>query len=817
MSMERLVGDVRYAVRRLLRKPLFTMVAVVSLAIGIGANTAIFTLVNAVMLRELPLEAPEELVDVYRSGAGFSHSTFSYPDYVDLEREANDVFAGVGGTRLTFIQVDADETVEMVPGELVTGTYFPVLGVDAHVGRTLMPEDDVSPGGHPVAMLGHGYWMSRYGGDAGIVGQEIQLNGRPYTVIGVVPADYTGNIRGLEPAIYAPMMMVEHLNPTDYNELESRGSQSVFVKARMLPGVTFAQVAAAGERLGASFRERYPGQWPPDNEIVMVRTSEVIMNPMIDGTLVPAAMLMMVVVGLVLLIACANLASFLLAQAASRRKEIAVRLAMGARRRRLIQQLLTESLLLSVVGGAAGVALSSVLLGALVGADLPLPFPISLDLAPDATVLAFSLALALTAGVLFGLAPALQATNPDLAPTLKDESTGGGKPRRVTLRGSLVVAQVAVSMALLVGAGLFLMSLRARMGVDPGFGYEPAAVVNIGISAQEYSEDEGRVFIREYLDEVRRLPGVTAVGMTHNLHMSVFNTSMMGIQVEGVEPPPGQDYHLIDWGRVDAGFLETVGVRIVEGTGFDGSEEMDGPRVAIVNRALAERFWPGESAVGRTFRRGDADFTVVGVAETAKIRALGEAPRPYIYAPWEQLYSSNMTVVANTSSPEAALVEMVGALRAMDPEALVYEQKTMARHQAVMLLGHQLSALVVTGFGLIALLLASIGLYGVVSYAVSTRNREVGIRMSLGADPDSVVRLLMTGGMRLVAIGAVLGLGVAFLGAQLISGLLYGVDARNPWVFLGVPLLLGTVALIAAWMPARRAARISPVAALKAE
>jgi predicted permease len=816
--MERLRQDLRFATRRLLRKPLFTAVAVVSLAIGIGANTAIFSLVNAVILRDLPVDRPEELVDIYRSVAGFSHATFSYPDYLDVKRDGEELFSEVALSRLAFVQTDTDDGVELLPGELVSGNFFPLLGVRAAVGRTLLPEDHTSPGGHPVVMLGHAYWQRRYGGDPGVVGEDIRLNGRSYTVVGVAPEAYTGSLRGIMPDIYASYMMVAQLNPSDYSEIESRGSQSLFLKGRLRPGVGLVQAQGWGDRLAANFREQYPGNWMADNEITLVATADVIMNPMVDRYIVPAAGLMMVVVGLVLLIACANLASFLLAQAADRKKEIAVRLALGAKRRRLIGQLLTESTLLAGVGGLAGVGVAALMLRALVKADLPLPFPIALDLSMDVPVLAFGLAVTLGAGLLFGLVPALQATNADVAPTLKDEGAGGGRPRRVTLRSALVVTQVAVSLVLLVGAGLFLRSLQARVAVDPGFGYEPAAVVSLQTPPDLYEEEETRVFMRSLQEQVLELPGIGAVGLTSDLHLSSMNNQNMGIVADGVEPPPGQDFHLIEWAGVTPGFFDAAGIPIIQGRNFDQADVPDAEQVAIVSAAMAARFWPGQDPVGRTLRRGEADYTVVGVAGDAKVRSLGESPRPFIYRPYDQAFSSAMTLVATTrGDAQKAMLDVLALARRLEPELMVFETKTMERHLGVMLLPHRLSALIVSSFGVLALLLASIGLYGVVSYAVSTRSREVGIRMALGADPGSVVSMLTRGGLKLVLVGAVVGLALAFVSARLLGSLLYGVDANDPVAFGAVPALLGGVAFLAAWIPARRASVVNPVRALKAD
>ncbi len=815
--METLARDLRFALRRLAQKPAFTAIAILSLAIGIGANTAIFSLINAIILRDLPLQRPEELVDVYQSVAGFSHGPFSFPDIEDLRREASDAFLGVAASRLAFVQTDVENGVEIVTGEIVSGNYFTLLGVPAHIGRTLLPEDDISPRGHAQVMLSYQYWQERYEGDRTIVGQGIRLNGLEYTIVGVAPRSYTGNIRGLAPAIYAPSMMVGHLQPSDQDELQFRGNQSVFAKARLVAGVTPERAQEVCDRVAESLRSRYPENWQADNVITVVPTAEVIMNPMIDHVLVPAAALMMVVVALVLLIACANLASFLLAQAADRRKEVAVRLALGAGRLALIRQFLTESVLLAIAGGGAGLLLARLLLQGLVRADLPLPFPITLDLRLDPTVLGFSFLVTVAAGLLFGMAPAIQATRAEVAPTLKDESTGGGRPRRLSLRSGLVVVQVAVSLMLLVGAGLFLRSLQARLDIDPGFGHDPAAILMVQAVPDRYTPTEGRVFFGSLLDQIRALPGVEAVGMTDDVPLSTMNNLSIGLVVDGVDPPPDRDDHEVDRAEVDAGFFDAVGVPLLQGRAFNDGDAPGGAPVAIVSAAFVERFWPGGDAVGRTFHTGDAEYTVVGVARDVKVRSLGEAPRPFVYLAFSQAYSSSMTLIARTSGEAAAtLSEMLALARRLDPELLIYQAETMDRHLGVMLLPHRLSALVVSAFGGLALLLASIGLYGVVSYSVSTRSREVGIRMALGADPASVVRMLMSGGLRLAAIGAVIGFVLSLAAGRLLGGLLYGVAATDPIALGVVPLVLGVVAVLAVWLPARRASGVKPVKALRA-
>jgi len=816
--MERLIQDIRYGIRRLLKKPVFTLVAILSLAIGIGANTAIFTVVNAVIFRDLPYQNPQELVEIYRSVAGFSHGPFSQPDLVDVRRDASDVFADVSGSRLAFVPTDVADGVEVLMAELVTGNYFQLLGLAPALGRSLLPEDDTSPGGHPVVMLSHSYWQTRYGGDPGVIGQTLRLNGLEYTIVGVTHEEFAGSLMGIQSAFFAPSMMMNEIQPSDYDQLQARGNQSTFAKARLLPGVTLAEAQARMNRMAEDFKAQYPGNWQADNEITLVATSEVIMNPMIDKFIGPAAIMLTTVVGLVLLIACANLASFLLAQAADRRKEVALRLALGAQRGRLIQQLLTESVLLAALGGAAGIFLATQALTALVNADLPLPFPISLDLGLDGSVLGFSVAVTLGAGLFFGLAPALQATNPNVATTLKDETTGGGRPRRITLRNTLVVTQVAVCFVLLISAGLFLRSLQARTAVDPGFGYDPAAIVTLQTPTAKYSPEESEVFFKTLLAEIQAMPGVLAVGRTDDLHLSTMNNSSTGIAVDGIDPPPGQDYHLLSTASADAGLFEAAGIPIVAGRTFDERDNLDAAKVVVVSEAFSERFFPGQDAVGRTYRSEDGEVLIIGVARDAKVRGLGESPRPFIYRPFSQNPGSFATlVVSTTGDPQRLGLKVLALVRRMEPEMMVFEMKTMERHLALMLLPHRLSALIVGAFGILALLLASIGLYGVVSFSVATRTREVGIRMALGAEPEVVVRMLTGDGLKLVLVGALAGLGLAFAGARLMSGLLYGVEATDPLAFTLVPVVLTTVAALSAWLPARRAARVDPVTSLRSD
>jgi len=809
--------DLRYAVRRLRRNPGFTATAILSLAIGIGGSTAMFSVVNAVMIRRPPLEAPEELLAVFQSSPDSRWRMFSYPDYRDLRDGTSDVFSGLAFTRPTMTQLDLGDTKEIIAGEAVSGNFFTVLGIEAQLGRTLLPSDDVSPGAHPVVMLGHRFWHSRFGGDPAVVGSEIRLGGRPYTIVGVASREYPGSVVFIAPAFYAPVMMSNELMPSTYDQLEARGDHGSFVTARLRPGVGLAQARAAVDRVADDMRQLDLENSDPDGSFLLVSKEEIIFFPPLDRFIRAASWLLMVVVSLVLVMAITNLASFFLARTLDRRKEIAVRLALGARRASISRQLLVETLLLGLLGGGSGVFLASLLLRLLARLDVGLPLPIDLDLSLDGSVLIFSFAVSLGAGLLLGMIPALQNRGMDMAATIRAEATGtGGKLR---LRNSLVIAQVAISLFLLLGAGLFARSLARIGAVDPGFGSEPAGLLDIAVVSTMYEEGEGRELLRRMVERYEQLPGVEAVGLTSNLHLNPMNTQVSGINVDGVEPPPGREFHSVDRAVVDSGFFSATGVRIVEGRIFDDGDQPDSQPVVIVSEAMAGKFWPDGSAVGQMVRRGNGSgLRVIGVASDAKVRSLGEAPRPFLYLPLSQDYTSFLTVVARTRmAPGRTALDLVDAAGDIDSDLVVWNARTMSEHLRTVLLPARLSAGVVSAFAAIALILVVIGLYGVVGYAAAQRRREVGIRMSLGATGPAVIRLLMSTGLRLVLIGGAIGLAVTVFASRLMSGLLFEVSALDPVTLAAVVVILLGVTGVSTIVPAWSASRIDPARILRAE
>ncbi|MGH9884863.1 MAG: ABC transporter permease, partial [bacterium] len=484
--MPQLTNDIRLAFRRARKRPGFTFVAVLSLTLGIGANSAVFSLVNAILLRRAPIPQPERIVEIYQRQTDFPYAPFSYPDYVDFRRATAGTFSQVSMSQFTIAARDVGDHVESLMGELVNGDYFPLLGLRAHAGRLLGREDDVTPGGHPVVVLSYDYWRREFAGDPSAVGRTVRLSGHQYTIVGVAPESYTGMISGIAPAVFLPVMMINQVQPGIRDQLSQRGDHGEFLKARLAPGASVAQARAVAQSFTSDMMKQHAEQWPAGTALTVIPMKDIAVNPLLDTVVVPAAAALMAVVGLVLLVACANLASFLLAHARDRRKEVAIRLAIGAKRSALVRQFLVEALLLATVGGVAGVALAGAALGAVLHADLPLPLPITVDVSLDWRVLAFSVLASAVAGVMFGLLPALQATRATVVETIKNENADGGPVRRANTRNVLVIGQIAVSLTLLITAALFLRSMQARAAVDPGFGHAPAGSVWMAIPTDRY-------------------------------------------------------------------------------------------------------------------------------------------------------------------------------------------------------------------------------------------------------------------------------------------------------------------------------------------
>jgi predicted permease len=812
------LNDIRLALRRARKRPGFTLVALLSLTLGIGANTAVFSLVNAILLRRPPIPHPERIAEIYQRQNEFPYAPFSYPDYVDFRRATTATFSQISISLFGVTAHDMGDHVESLTAELVNGDYFPLLGVRAQIGRLLGPQDDMAPGAHPVVVVSHQYRPPAFASDPAGVGRKMGLSGRQYTIVGVVPATYSGMISGLAPALFAPIMMINQLQPDVRDQLTQRGNHSGFLKARLAPGVSMAQARAVSDAFTSEMAKRYPSNWPAGTSLRVVPLTDIAVNPLLDSVIVPAAAALMIVVGLVLLVACANLASFLLAQARDRRREVAIRLAMGAKRGVLVRQFLVESLLLAAVGGAAGVVLSGVALRAVLHADLPVPIPITLDVSLDWRVLTFALAASAIAGVLFGLLPALQATRATVIETIKNENADGGRPRRFSVRNTLVVGQVSVSLALLITASLFLRSLEARATVDPGFGRAPAGMLWMAIPNDRYDSTRRQLLLDDIERRVARIPGVATVGAINNILLNTLSQQSKRINVPGVVPPKGKTAFEIDYTAADSGILGALGIAIVRGRNITAADGPTAPKVVVVNEEMARRFWPGKDAIGQTVTTDSSTYRVVGVMRTTKVRSLGEEPRPFFFTSLAQDFTTTPMLVARTNGDADQLAtQMLATLREVDPGLMAIQAKTMEKHLATMLLPARLGAMAFTLFAGLALALAVLGVYGVVSYAVARRTREVGIRLAVGAQPRALVALLMREGVSLVVIGVAIGLLLGFGSAQVLGSLLFGVGAGDPLTFVGAPLLLMLVGALAAFLPARRASRVDPASVLRAE
>lgn len=822
-----LTRDVRFAFRKMAKSPGFSGIAILSLALGIGGNTAIFSLVNAVLLSGPQLRAPQELVEIYTSNEpsgsepGYPYAVSAYPDLVEL-RGQTDVFSAVGGYEAFFSRMETETDTEPIWGEAVSWNLFSLLGIEPEIGRFFVSEEGQTPGTHPVAVLGHDFWQSRFGGDPGIVGQSIRLGGQQYTVVGVAPDEIQGfTAPGFNMDMFVPYMMSDALNfEGQSNHLMERTARSTFIKARLAPGVTVDQARAALATLSARLRDAYPEAWE-GRDFNLLPTSEVAIHPLVDGPLKAVSILLLTVVALVLLVACTNLAGFLLARASDRKKEIALRLAMGATRWALIRQLLTETVILGVLGGAAGLLVASWVLKALMTFKPPIPIPLNLDAGLDGTVLLFTLCVAAGAGLFFGLVPALQSTKPDLAPTLKDEAGGiAGRMGRFSLRNTLVVSQVAISMVLLMGAGLFLRSLQRAQDIDVGFDVRKGGIVWVMAFGNDMEPEEYLQAAQAMEERALAVPGIDRVGTAELLPLGI-SFQETGWDIPGVPPPEGEEHHSIPYNTVSRSYFETMGIPVVAGRAFGPDDRLGTEPVIVISETAARQFWPGESPVGKEIVSPgrDLSYRVVGVAKDTKAWTLGEEFRPYIYLSAEQSRREvGANFVATGTLPEAQIVtELLRIVREVDPRLVVMESKTVSDHLSIALFAPKMAALLLGVFGALALILASTGLYGTVAFSVSRRTKEMGIRLSLGADAGKVVAMVLRGAMGLVAVGAVIGILLSLGLGQAIGGFLYGVSARDPVTFIGVPLILGGVAAVAAFVPARRASRVDPVRALKSE
>ncbi len=817
-----LASDLKFALRTLRKSPGFTAVAVLSLALGIGPNTAIFSLVNAVLFQEWGVEEPEMLIDIYGLTDDGSHFFNSYRNFELIEEGASDVFEGVANYSFLSVRMEgASGQTEVVLGEMVSGGYFDVMGVDAALGRVLVPDDDAEGAGRPVVVLGHHYWQTRYGSDPSIVGREIRMNGRPYTVVGVAPESFRGRF---SPAVgadfWVPLQTYPHIDPPKL----TRGDFTI--SGRVRDGVEPGQAIAAVETLAAREDAERQARNPERRSrfrLGAVQLSEVRLHPDADRLVTAMAALLLVSVALVLIVACVNLAGFLLSRAAERRKEMAVRVAMGAGRRAIVRQLIVESMVVATLGGVLGLALGQLAVRALMSIEPPLPVPVEIEVGLDARVLFFTAGTAMVAALVFGLAPALESTRAPVAATLRDEAGSSGGRRKVGVRGVLVASQMALSTVLLFGAVLFVRSLEAAGEMDLGFATRTAAVVDVETGPAEFQPEEQASYNDALMRRLQAQAAITGVAFTNRMPLDL-GTRNIAFDVPGVDPPPNANRWVLEVARVTEEYFDAMGIELLDGRVFWEADRMGSDEVAVISQAGANRFWPGESAVGRTLLPnpdGSDAITIVGVVDNAKIWSLGESPRPYLYRPMAQASAPQaFTVVATGNLPPGELAALVRTeALTVDDRVFMADVGTMDDHLGYVFFLPRMAAAMLSLVGVLALVLACIGLYGMVAYSVSRRTREMGIRLALGADRARVVGMVLKGGGALIATGAAVGIaGSIGLGSALgTTSFLLGVAALDPLSLLAAPLLLATVAVLATYLPARRASRVDPVRALRTE
>jgi putative ABC transport system permease protein len=832
--------DLRYGARMLARQRGFTAAAVLTLALGIGANAAIFSLVNATLLQRLPVRESNRLLYVFNGATSSAAGVpvFSYPEYAEL-RDAQDVFDDFAAWGPLTASLNAESTTDLVPGLIVSGNFFRTLGVEASRGRTIGPGDDLTPGAHPVAVISHGLWERRFGGITDIVGRAILLNGHRFTIVGVTPPDFTGPQLGNVRDLYVPMMMQAVMRPPrggysgemDPDLLKVRGNKWLFTVGRLKAGVSEQRAGAALTTVAIAIdRNQNQGARPgvPQRTITAIPVDAGM--PGQREQIVPVAALLMSTVGIVLLVACANVANLLLSRATSRRREIAVRLAIGASRWRVVRQCLTESVLLAVIGGALGVSLAWGAVRAFRASPPPAgALPIALDFTLDERVLLFSLGLSMATGLIFGLAPALRTSRPALVPALKHESFVPGDRSRLNLRKVLVVVEVALSLALLVAAGLLVRSLRATQAVSPGFDVERLITSPLSVNLLQYTRDQGRQFYASVVERVEALPGVEAATVARvqiqgpGRILSVLIEGRQGsdniVRSEGGIPSPSASRDLVSSNVVGPNYFQTMGIEFSAGRDFSPQDVQEAPPVIVVNEAFAALHFPAEAVPGRhvSFAGPRGPWReIVGMVKDSKYSSLSEPRTAIVYLPLSQNHETGMTLHVRTSVDPGTLVPAVRReIQTLEPNLPVPNVVPMTETLRSSLYAARMGASLLTTFAAFSVLLASIGVYGVLAFSIARRTREIGIRIALGAARRDVFGLVIREGMWLVAAGIAIGLTVAFASGRLLSGFLFGVSALDPVTFASVPIVLAFVALVACLLPARRAMRVDPTEALK--
>lgn len=809
--------DVRYSLRTLRRNPGFAIVAVLALALGIGINTGIFTILNSIALRPLPVADSSRVVSVYQSFRGKagrnvngSTSFFSYSEYLNY-RDNNHVFSGVAVVANASASLGGADA-RRIQGQIVSCNFFSVLGRTPVLGREFSAQECSEPDAAPVAILSHDFWSEQFHADPHVLGSTILLNRRAFTIVGVAPPNFAGTF--VTPSSYwAPVTMQSTLIPGS-NLLSETNTSWLEMLGRLRPGGSIARARTDLAVIAGRIDQSYPGR----TTTLAVDRATFLGEPEARTIVLAGSAVTLLAFGLVLLIACANVANLLLARAAARQKEIAIRLSAGASRGRLVRQLLTESLLISLAGGALGSILAFWTFEAIfatVMSSLPAGVPsIALNLTPDLRVLAYAMGISVVTGIVFGLMPALQATRPDLVSALKEEGSGfAGHLSRGWLRSALVATQVSVCLVLLIAAGLLARGLQSAQNLDPGFSMKGVIATSFDLKDQGYDDAKALQFHRQLLERVAALPGVDIASQTVIVPLEGSSYGTV-IEVDGV-PGPQQ----VKFNNVSPAFFSLLGIPVVRGRIFTEAEARSGAPVTVISQATAQLFWPNQDPLGKSFRMGKEKtaYQVIGVARDIRSTDLPHVEKTFLYFPAKLDYQSHMRLLAHTNGNLAATARLIREVAHSLDANIIVTAKPLEDNLQIWHLTSRILASVTGALGLLGLLLASLGIYGVVSYAVSSRTREIGIRMTLGANPSGILSLILSQGMRPVILGLVIGFAVCAAASRLMSVMLYGISPFDPLTFGGVALFLSIIALAACFLPARRATRVDPMVALRYE
>jgi macrolide transport system ATP-binding/permease protein len=816
--------DLRFACRALGKSPWFAALAVVTLALGIAVNTSIFSIINGFLLRPMPVPHPEQLAVLSLQQAGDKAlQNFSYPDYLDL-RDQSTSFSDIIAYRLTLGGLIADNRGDHCIATRVTGNYFSMLGVQPVLGRLILPTEGKTPGADPILVLGYSYWQKRFAGDKNVIGKQVEMNSHPMTIVGVAPKDFHGTYSVVDSDLYLPLSA--DISTKGEKQVEDtwthRSERSLTLMARLKPEMHLKQAETSLNVVA----QRLAEQHPDTDKGISVRTFPEQLarpEPDPDNSLPSIAAAFMALAALVLLVACFNVTNVLLVRANARQREMAIRAALGAGRFRLVRQYLTESLLLALLGAGGGMLLAYWAMRFLSSIPLGTDLPLQLKFMPDARVYLCALGAALVTGVIVGVFPALRVARRDVSSVLHDGARGSsGGRRRQIVRGSLVVAQVAGSLVLLIVAGLFIRSLGKAQSIYLGF--SPVNVLDFSVDVQQvgYQETQGRAFYRELESRLRALPGVVSVGQAFSVPMGVMSAADP-VNVESHPVEAGQQTPSVQYNMVSSGYFDTLRIPVHSGRTFTEVDNEKSPSVAIVNQTMAKKFWPDQNPLGKRFSTKSASgpfIEIVGVVQDGKYKGVIEDPQPHFYVPLSQYYMPLRTFHVRTSvPPESLSMQVQSQIRELAPNLAISELQTLDQElQGINgFLFYRLGAQLTATMGLLGLILAVVGVYSVASYAAVQRTQEIGIRMAIGATPRDILKMVLRQGIGIVGIGLVAGLAAAFAGTRLLADLFYGVTPSDPVTYVAVATLLLAVALLACWIPARRATRVSPVTALRFE